>query len=199
MDDEKPKVAKAFVDRRDGKLKIREVDGSITVPKEKNDRRFTVWNQATKDKIIKLAFNGLTPTQICRELGMHESTIWRWFQKYSGFVEEYENARAMSAYRFEEKILELAENVHDEKDVQVARFKSEIYFKLAKIRSPKVYAEKKVAPEGEGTGNVVINFVTGVPQSRGQQAKSVVSIPVAPTLEDKSDSGLDNSDPDGAA
>ena len=189
----KKQPKKAFVGR-DGLLKIELEDGTIATQKKKADMR-TLYCEDMKKKIVSLGLQGMTPYKIAQELDLSNDTIYSWFIKYGDLVDAYENARAMSAYKFEEMLLELAETTADSADVNVNRFKSEIYFKLAQIRAPKVYGQKKQAVDAEVTPNVVINFVTGVPRA-GE--KHFISKPAGDAIEVKSDEA-DDSPPDDAA
>lgn len=114
--------------------------------------------------ILRNVQEGKTLTQLSRMEGFPPLHImYHWRRKYKEFREELERAREDSADTFNDKIIEFVEKVNSDKDVQVARLKTELLQWAAKQANKERYGQKK-ASEKQEQSNIQIFIETGVPE-----------------------------------
>jgi hypothetical protein len=155
----KPKGTHHVVLNGDGK--------QFTVPLGTNpaDIPRTVWpyNQVTAELIADKVSEGLTLKQIGDLVGFPPThTIKQWTMKHPEFKGLLNEARALRAEHFHDKVIEVAENCEYESDAAPSRVKIDAFKWAAKVGDPNVYGDKtKIS--GDPSAPLGFVFMTGVP------------------------------------
>lgn len=131
---------------------------------------------------LKLTLAGKSIPKIAENLGVKETSLLSALAKNEDFKRDFEKAREMCSYLYEDKLEILADNVESAADVPAANFKYKVYNRLAEIKNPKKYSQKSLPASG-GTNDgkpIQITINTGI-----DRTKKIKDIPLVQKNERK--------------
>lgn len=120
------------------------------------------FDQAVADYVVNEMYDGKTWVALCREPGIpSRSTLCRWEEEYPDFAKKVDAARRANAQLYFEEAREeiddsnmsLTGQVNNQtglpgKPYYIAATKAGLLLRMAVMRAPSVFSERRVAPEG---------------------------------------------------
>lgn len=144
----------------------------------------STYSRAVADEICHLLADGQTLRSIARREGMPtRQTIRSWIVKdYDGFAAKYETAYRLGLDEMADQILDISDDgtrdykmvdgreVVDSDHIQRSRLRVDSRKWLLARRLPKEFGDKVQHTDASGTGNMVLEILTGVPRDDDQKA-----------------------------
>ena len=129
------------------------------------------YTQEIGDEICdRLACNDESLSEICRDLGLSERTVWNWVRDVDTFRQNYARARDQQGDHEADGIVELRKKVErGEIAPDVARVMFDAYKWTAGKRKPKVYGDK-LTLGGDAENPLTVETVTAHQRAKAMAA-----------------------------
>jgi hypothetical protein len=99
------------------------------------------YTEETAHEILEGLASGLSLVTICRDSGLHISTVFRWLEANPDFRDKYARARESQADVLAEEILNIADDTKSDPDANSRRLRADVRkWYAGKIR-PKKYGD----------------------------------------------------------
>lgn len=137
-----------------------------------------------KKRVINLALEGKSITDIAKEIGKARLVLFRWFINHPEFRKDFDEAKKVRSYYIEDEMTELVKNTKKKNDVPVNKFKFDALKTLGEINNPDRFTKKQQITESN-TKPIQIIFSTGIDRSVKKELKDITVDVSSPTTDDK--------------
>ena len=128
------------------------------------------------NEVLKKTEEGEMITEICTALSIRTNSVYSLLARNEKFKLDFDRARSVAAYKFEDKIEELAENTNHEDDVPVSNFKLKAYDRLAQIKNPDRYGKTRTEGGNNDGKSINITFNTGIDRTKKIKDAPLISV-----------------------